>query len=113
MNGDATTTPTTTPITSRIEQINQGVRAYCVSVMVSCFCFVFVAGLFMQKPVVSTDGFIGVMAGIVGWWFKSQDDQRRRADLAAATTTTTTTTPPAGSGDPTKTVTGPTPPAGG
>lgn len=51
---------------SLIEKLNQGVRGGCLSLMTACFCWKFVDGT------VSTDAFISIFAGVLGWWFATR-----------------------------------------
>ena len=88
--------------TGRIEQMNQGVRAFCVIVLIVTFCAAFLWGVWREKPIVSIEAFVGVLTFAMTWWFKSKDEERARA---AQATTTTTTTPVPGEPGPIKTVT--------
>jgi hypothetical protein len=81
---------------SKVESLNQGVRAYCVIVFVTTFCLVFaIAAYFSMKThgastmVISSDAFAAVMGGVIAWWFKSRDDEKK--GLVPPDTSTTTT----------------------
>jgi hypothetical protein len=92
---------------TRVEEINQLVRAFCIFILLVTFCVAFLWGVYRGQPVVSIESFVGVLTFAMTWWFKSRDEQQRRTDMQPPTTTTKTPD--------TTFVTGPTPPrpAGG
>lgn len=88
--------------TSRIEKLNQIVRAFCVTLLVLVFCAVFVIGAIAvlrdpqkQSMLISVESFLLILNTVLIWWFKSRDEQQRRADFAApgGPTNGTTKTP--------------------
>ena len=111
-NGDSSSTG---PSTTRVEQFNQLVRAFCVVALITTLCVAFLWGIWRDDPVVSIEAFIGVLTFAMTWWFKARDDQQRRTDLLPPTTTTTATTTAGAPGEPAKATvtTTPTPPTGG
>lgn len=81
---------------SKVESLNQMVRAYCVILFVTTFCLVFAIGTFFNiknhgasTMVISSDAFAAVMGGVITWWFKSRDDDKKA--LVPPDTSTTTT----------------------
>lgn len=74
---------TETPPT-RVDQVNQLVRAACLMLLVSAFVFVFVWGALKATPIIGSDAFLGVLSTAMVWYFKSRDEQN--AKQAAAPT---------------------------
>ena len=69
----------TEPGDSRIEQVNQLVRA----IVVLAFTGGIVYGFVVSK-VVSTESFLVIGSVVFTWWFKSRDDEKKRANGAAS-----------------------------
>lgn len=63
------------PVT-RIDQLNQLVRAYCVIILITGFVFVFILGLWQKATIISSDTYVAVLSGITVWWFKSKDEEK-------------------------------------
>jgi hypothetical protein len=66
--------------TTKVDQVNQLVRAICVLVLLGAFVTAFLVGVWRDKPVVSVDGFIGILTLALTWWFKSRDEQQRQRE---------------------------------
>lgn len=76
---------------SRIEQINQLVRAFAVVSLLVTLEVAFLWGSYLKDPVVSIEAYIGVLTFAMTWWFKSRDDKQN-----GSKSTTSTTIPPVG-----------------
>ena len=64
---------------TKVEQMNQAVRSVCVILLTLTFCWAFLWGMRLEKPVVSTDAFVGILAAAVTWLFKSRDEEHARS----------------------------------
>lgn len=76
---------------TKVESINQLVRAVCVLALLGGFIFAFVVGVLTQKPLIDGATYIGVLTLALTWWFKSRDEkaatETTAATVAAATNT--------------------------
>lgn len=99
--------PNGIPPVTKVDQVNQLVRAGVVIVLTTAFSAGFLSGLWRETPLVTTGEFVGILAVAITWLFKSRDEQQRRSDILGMTPTTTTKT------QDTTVVTAPTPPPGG
>lgn len=70
---------------SKLDQLNQAVRAYCVIFLVTIYGVAFLFGLWRESPFVSTDAFTGVLGGVIVWWFKGRDEEKTQKAVAEAT----------------------------
>lgn len=59
------------PPTPWAEQFNSAIRGGALSVMTLAFCYKFFDGT------VSTDAFISIYAGVLGWWFATRGQQQQ------------------------------------
>lgn len=66
---------------TKIEQFNSMIRGSALSLLTLVFCYKFFDGT------VSTDAFISIYAGVLGWWFATRGQQ------AASAATSTNGTP--------------------
>jgi hypothetical protein len=77
---------------TKIEQLNQLIRSYCVVILVTTFCVVFIMGAVAtlrdrsQNMLIATESFLLILNTALIWWFKSRDDKV----ITPAVTTTTT-----------------------
>lgn len=60
---------------TRIDQINQMMRSFCLVVLLLTFCFVFIYGVMTKTMVVGADAFAGVLGVVITWFFKARDEQ--------------------------------------
>lgn len=84
------------------EQVHASiVRSYCVLVLVTTFCAVFVMGALValrdrsRQMLIATESFLLILNTALIWWFKSRDDKMNGTPVTMTTTpegTTTTTT---------------------
>jgi hypothetical protein len=79
------------PVPTKIEQFNSMIRGSALSLLTLVFCYKFFDGT------VSTDAFISIYAGVLGWWFATRGGQPSGTTVTTAGNgTTTTTTEPGG-----------------
>lgn len=60
--------------TTLADKFNAFIRGAVLAVMTVAFCYKFMDGT------VSTDAFISIFAGVLGWWFASRTQSSRAAD---------------------------------
>ncbi len=69
--------------TSKLDQIDQAVRSYCVIVLVTALVAGWLVGVWRADPVIADSTFIAVVMFALQWWFKSRDD-KAKAEQAAS-----------------------------
>lgn len=70
---------------SKVEQFNSLVRGGALSLLTIAFAYKFFDGT------VSTDAFISIYAGVLGWWFATRGQPTNGAATSATTTNGTAT----------------------
>lgn len=64
---------------SKIEQLNQLVRASCVLMLVGVFCFAFVLATLKGELKLTAGEYIGVLSVAMTWWFATHRSSERRS----------------------------------
>ena len=67
---------------SKLDTLNQFVRALCVLQLVAVFCFGFAWSIIHEKIAIDGAAFIGVLSVAMTWWFASRQQTTRASDGA-------------------------------
>ncbi len=62
---------------TKIEQLNQLVRSYCVIILVTALTAGYLIGVWRAEPVIADSTFVGVLTFALTWWFKSRDEDKK------------------------------------